>query len=279
MSLLAYISRLLGDPRLRNVDYDSDELLNLHRQILLEKRMMREVFAEFYDECIRLDHEHFTGQGRRVEIGAGVSFFKELHPEITSTDIKKSQTLDMVVDAVNMPFEDGSVRAFYGINCFHHFPDPDRFFDELKRTLVSGGGCVLIEPYHGFVAQRVFRQLFATETFDVTQAEWKNEANRVMSGANQALSYIVFIRDRGKWQARHPGLELVDCRPMNNHLRYLLSGGLNFRSLLPGFSAPFIKLVEWMLTPLNHVLALHHVIVIRKNNQLNGVRSATNRTI
>lgn len=274
MSLLARISRLLGDPRLRNVDFDSDELLQLHREILLEKRMMREVFTEFYEECLRLDRDRFTGQGERVEIGAGVSFFKKLHPEIISTDIKKSELLDMVVDALNMPFNDESVRAFYGINCFHHFPDPNRFFQELQRTLTPGGGCVLIEPYYGFVAQRVFRQLFATESFDVTQTEWKNEANKVMSGANQALSYIVFVRDQEKWLARHPGLELVGHCPMNNYLRYLLSGGLNFRPLLPGFSAPFIKLAEWMLTPWNRFLALHHMIVIKKRNSRSGFGSA-----
>jgi hypothetical protein len=87
-----------------------------------------------------------------------------------------------------------------------------------------------------------------------------------MSGANQALSYIVFVRDRAKLLALHPQLEIVEHRPLNNYLRYLLCGGLNFRSLLPGFTAPLIKGVEWLLTPFNRIFALHHIIVIRKKS-------------
>jgi SAM-dependent methyltransferase len=199
-----------------------------------------------------------------VEIGAGVSFFKKLYPEVVSTDIKQAENLDMVVDALAMPFTNDSIRAVYGLNCFHHFPDPDRFFCELERVLTPGGGCVLIEPYYGPVARRVFKKLFATETFDLSQANWENQGNHVMSGANQALSYIVFVRDLDKLTALHPKLEIVDHQPLNNYLRYLLCGGLNFRSLLPGFTAPFIKGLEWLLTPLNHIFALHHIIVIRK---------------
>ena len=47
-----------------------------------------------------------------------------------------------------LPFSDGSVRALYGINVFHHLPSPRDFFRELVRVLGSGGGAVLIEPYH-----------------------------------------------------------------------------------------------------------------------------------
>jgi hypothetical protein len=85
-----------------------------------------------------------------------------------------------------------------------------------------------------------------------------------MTGANQALSYIVFFRERVKFEQSCPGLEIVFSTPLNNYLRYLLSGGLNFRAITPAFAAPAIRLFETILIPLNQMLALHHVIVIRK---------------
>ena len=154
----------------------------------------------------------------------------------------------MVVDAQNMPFENNSVRAIYGINCFHHFPNPNLFFKELERVLDRGCGCVLIDPYYGTVAKRFYKKIFDTETFDMNQKEWVNESLGFMNGANQALSYIVIQK------------------PLNNYMRYVLSGGLNFRQILPSFFSPVIKLFEFMFIPFNSIFALHHIIVIRKKH-------------
>ncbi|MGZ4049862.1 MAG: methyltransferase domain-containing protein, partial [Bacteroidia bacterium] len=198
------------------------------------------------------------------EIGAGVSFFKKKYPEIISTDIKKADNLDMVVDAQNMPFENNSVRAIYGINCFHHFPNPNLFFNELERVLDKGCGCVLIDPYYGFVSKRFYKKIFDTETFDMAQKEWVNESLGFMNGANQALSYIVFVRDKKIFEEKYPNLEIVIQKPLNNYMRYLLSGGLNFRQILPSFFSPIIKFFELIFMPFNSIFALHHIIVIRK---------------
>lgn len=264
MSVFVKLRNYLKEPRLEGIDPDSDELLVLHSKVLYEKPMMRDVFAEFYDTCINLDNKHFTGKGKRVEIGAGVSFFKKKYPEILSTDVKTAPNLDMVVDAQNMPFEANSIRGIYGINCFHHFPNPNLFFKELDRVLEPGGGCVLIDPYYGTVASRFYKKIFDSETFDMTQKEWVNEELGFMNGANQALSYIVFVRDKKKLEQLFPNLEIVVQKPLNNYLRYLLSGGLNFRQVLPSFFSPLIKLWEFTLIPFNRVFALHHIIVIRK---------------
>lgn len=172
----------------------------------------------------------------------------------------------MVINAMDMDFDEKSVRGIYGINCFHHFPDPHKFFRELLRVLEKGGGCVLIEPYYGFVASRFFKKLFDTETFDKSQKEWFNSKSSIMKSANQALSYIIFKRDARQFEKQYPGLEIVMQRPLANYIRYLLSGGLNFRSLMPGFTSPLLKFIEFLLIPLNRLLALHYIIVIRKRD-------------
>lgn len=268
MQLAITLRNYLRDPRLLGIDVDSDNLISIHRAILEEKPMMKAVFAEFYDLCIRLDEKHFTGEGKRVEIGAGSSFFKKRHPGIISTDIKKGDHLDMVLDAQNMVFEDKSVRAIYGIHCFHHLPHPTKFLSELERVLVPGGGCVLIEPYYGFVASKFYKVMCDTETFDPT-GEWENPSQGYMDNANQALSYIVFKRDRHDFTRMYPDLEIVTGKPLNNYVRYLLSGGVNFPQLVPQVMAPALRVCETVLMPFNRIIALHHVLVIRRRREAN----------
>jgi len=239
----------------------------LHRRILSEKPVMLQVFREFYDGCMRLDHKHFSGSGLRVEIGAGSSLFKQFYPDVLATDIKPVPGHDRVVDALAMPFDPASVRAVYAINCFHHLPSPHKFFLELERVLAPGGGCVLIEPHHGPLAAALFRRMFATEIFDPAQPEWESPVSGAMTGANQALSYIVFLRDRARFERLHPSLEIVEQRPLTNWMRYLLSGGLNFRSLIPAAAAPLVKGTEWLASPLARTLALHKIIAIRKRDR------------
>lgn len=256
----------LAEPRLAGVSVDSGEFVELHRSILLSKPIMRQVFAEFYQAILDADARWFRGPGARIELGAGSSVFDQMHPAVISTDVKMASTIRAVVDAQQMPFRPGAVRALYGINCFHHFPDPDAFFRELVGGLAPGAGCVLIEPYHGPLAAQFYRRLFATERFDRSQQGWASTAAGPMTGANQALSYIVFARDGAEFARRYPGLEVVEQRPLTNYPRYILSGGLNFRALIPGWSGGAVKALEAVARPVARYLALHHLIVIRRTS-------------
>ncbi len=261
------IRDLLVEPRIRGVDVDSPDFLERRRDILASKPIMLSVFRDFYDLCIGLDERSFTGSGSRVEIGAGASLFKQFYPDIIATDIVASPHLDLVVDALAMPFDAASVRAVYGINCFHHLPDPDRFFAELERVLVPGGGCILIDPFDGPFARWLYPRLFDSEGYDPDQVGWtvSNDVG-VMSGANQALSHVVFVRDRAILDARHPGLELIGRRPLRNYPRYVLSGGLNFRQLVPAASLGLLRFGERISRRLVPIFAIHHVIVLRKRD-------------
>lgn len=265
MSILKRVRQWLAEPMLRDVDIDGAERIPTHRRILGSKPMLKGVLDETYRLLMRLDQRHFAGDGKRIEIGAGVSGFKALFPEIVTTDVVAAPHLDMVLDAEHMQLADGSVRAIFGMHCFHHLGDPDQFFRELHRVLQPGGGCVLIEPYHGPVAARFFRVMFDSETFDKTQRDWRSDTG-VMANANQALSWIVFRRDRTRFLANHPELEIVAEHWLGNYVRYLLSGGLNFRQLMPSFTIPLWQGVEWLLWPIGRWTALHHYIVLRKRS-------------
>ena len=265
--LLRWLRDRLAEPRIATSDVDGEQFVAAHREILSRKRSVQQLFQEIYRLCVDIDRRHFAGRGPRVELGAGASFFKRLCPDLVTTDIKVATHLDMVVDALRMPFPNASIRAFFGIECFHHFNDPDLFFGELERTLLPGGGCVLIEPYHGPVARWFYRRLFDSESFEPDQVGWKTSVAGPMRGANQALSYVVFVRDRHEFESKYRDLRILREFRLNNYLRYLGSGGLNFRSLLPAFLVPVARAAEIALSPLSRVLALHHVIVLRKDRQ------------
>jgi SAM-dependent methyltransferase len=254
----------LRDPLLDGMDVDGEKRLELHRKMLAKKRMLRGAFTEFHHLFRKLEQRFLIGKGIEVELGAGVSPMRDSYPEVLATDIVYTPHLDRVINAEAMDLVDNSVKAIYGQNCFHHFPHPDQFFKELDRVLVPGGGAILLEPYYGPFASFMFKRLFRTEGFDKTYPSWETPAAGPMNGANQALSYIVFVRDRAQFELKHPSLKIVQQQPAGNYLKYLLSGGLNFRQLLPDSFTGSIGLLEKLISPLNRWIALHHVIVIRK---------------
>ena len=243
----------LAEPAVRAVDVDSDDLLEVHRQVLLSKPMIRGVFDDLYDACMAADRQHLRGDGLRVEIGAGVSRFKERYPR----DHHRYQVLAVP--------RRGGRRGGHAV-CGWQRPrhprdqrvpppaDPDRFFNELERVLAPGGGAILIDPYHGPFARLVYPRLFATEGYDLTQSAWElpDGSMGVMQGANQALSWIVFVRDADRLRSSHPGLELVHMRPLTNYPRYLVSGGLNFRQLLPDLAIPVLRAGSGIGAPRSH---------------------------
>lgn len=266
---MGFVSKLraaLLDKRLENIDIDSPQLLDVHQEILKTKKLMRAVFEEFYDICMSLDSRYLTGQGKCIELGAGVSFLKERYAYVLTTDIKPSPYLDGILDAQNMCLPKESVRTFYGINCFHHLPEPRKFFRELDRTLALGGGAILIEPYYGLFATLVFKRIHKQEHFNKEQVAWESEQDprQYMSSANQALSYLIFVRDRKRFEAEFPTLEIVHMETMSNYLRYLLSGGVNFKQLIPDATVGIAARIEKLLKPFESMMALHHVVIIRK---------------
>lgn len=254
----------MRDPLLDDMDVDGENRLDLHLNMLKKKRMLREVFTEFHHLFRELEEKFLIGEGLKVELGAGVSPMRDSYPEVLATDIVSAPQLDIVVNAEAMDFIDHSVKVVYGQNCFHHFPHPDRFFNELERVLVAGGGAILLEPYYGPFATFLYKRLFRTEGFDKTYPSWETPVTGPMNGANQALSYIVFVRDIDLYEKKYPTLKIVHQGTIRNYIKYLLSGGLNFRQILPDYFTGIVGLIEKLVSPFNKWFALHHVIVIKK---------------
>jgi SAM-dependent methyltransferase len=84
--------------------------------------------------------------GATIELGAGIGRFKEVVPDAVATDIQPTPWADAVVDAGELPYEDGSVANLVLIDVFHHLARPARFLDEAVRVLAPAGRVVLLEP-------------------------------------------------------------------------------------------------------------------------------------
>lgn len=259
------LRKLLVEPALRDVSLDGSSSTVQHREILRRKPLLRSLFEDFYRQCHGLD-ERFFGDtpGRRVEIGAGSSLMNRLYPEVLLSDVKVLPFVDLVASATTLPFRDGSLRAIYAINAFHHLPDVRIFLQEALRVLHPMGGVVLIEPFHGPLARWFFKRMHETESFDPEAESWAYEESvGPMSNANQALSYVVFVRDRKRYDELFPELDVVYRKP-HTQARYVCSGGVNFRCLTPGPLGVLAHLTEKILSPANSFLALQHTVVLRK---------------
>lgn len=256
----------LYEPRVRGVDVDDNDLLQIHRDVLQNKSLLRSAFTTFYRDMARRCDDLLVADGTEVELGTGAGFFKSLRPQLVTSDVRKGPHIDMEVDAQRMTFPDQSLRCVFAINVFHHLPDPELFFAELERVLKPGGGCILVEPHAGFFSALLHRHLHTDEHFDAEASGWKtSDIQGPLSGANQALAHIVFTRDLARFNETYGArLEIVHRSYELNALRYLLSGGLNFRQLLPTFTNGLLIAAERLGKPFARHWSLHQMIVLRR---------------
>lgn len=266
--MIRWLRDWLIDPAVKSYDVDSPEFSLAHRELVQRKLILRRLFERFYRECRAMDQRYFLDcPGKRLEIGSGAGIMNQVYPEVITSDIKVLPFVDLVLAAHKLPFPDKSLRAIYAINVFHHLPDPREFLRETVRVLYPGGGIVLIEPFYGVLASWLFKNLHKSEKFEPDAPTWEgNHDAGPFSNANQALSYIVFKRDRAQFEQEFPELELVRQHP-HTHVWYIVSGGVNFKQLVPDSLTPAIGLIDRVLFPFNPWIALQHTIVLRKRSR------------
>jgi SAM-dependent methyltransferase len=253
----------LIDPDVESHDVDSAAFSLAHRRLVMRKAILRQLFEKFYHDVRAADLAYFTNcPGKRLEIGSGAGILSEVYPDVITSDLKVLPFIDIVMSADALPFLDNSLRAVYAINVFHHLPNPRKFFREILRTVHPGGGVVLIEPFYGPFASWMFKRLHKSEGFEPEAASWESETG-AFSNANQALSYVVFKRDRAQFLSEFPEFEIVSQQP-HTHFWYLVSGGVNFRQLVPDGLTSAVKATERLLSPLDRWIALQQTIVLRK---------------
>lgn len=246
----------------KEMDFDSEESAKIAFSSLHSKKCLRDNYIDLYSEMLKKASQYLQRGGVELELGSGGGFFKELHPSVITSDVNSVNGVDQVIDARRLPFFAESLSVIYATHVLHHIPNISMFFDEVMRCVKPGGGCVFVEPYWSPVGKLFYKRLHPEPYNDHAQG-WEFSESGPMSGANQALSYILLKRDRVLFQEKWPGLRLVYDRPFNG-LRYIATGGLWLKPFLPGFAFPILKGIEKALWPSMYLFGIHHLFVFRK---------------
>jgi SAM-dependent methyltransferase len=238
----------------------SDCELTVRRRDLIRKRIfLRSIYQDWYSAIASNIPQ---SEERVLEIGSGGGFISSFIPDAITSDVLPLPGIDLVFDAVRLPFRDRSLRAVVMTNVFHHLPDVGRFLLEFARCTRSGGTLVMIEPWVTRWARLVYGKLHH-EPFDTDAAVWELKSGQPLSEANGALPWMVFVRDRETFANRFPSLHIATIKPMMS-VRYLVSGGVSMRSLSPDWTYPAWKKFDEALTRLSPETAMFALIVVRR---------------
>src|SRR5678816_1593308 len=253
--------RWLEHPLTRGMSSDIPLTTELRRTIVTGKPFLRRIYDEWYTT---LAQRIPSGAGRVLEVGSGAGFFQEYVRDVIRSEVFHCSELDVIADACQLPFAAGSLRAIVMTDVFHHVPDVRAFMREASRSVRPGGVIAMVEPWSTTWSRFVYGR-FHHEPFRTDVARWEFEATGPLSSANGALPWIVFSRDRAMFEREFPQWTVEDITP-GMPLRYLLSGGISLRALMPGWSFIAWRGVERMMRPLMDEVAMFATITLRRSD-------------
>ncbi len=251
MKLLPYmierIKRLLAHPETRDLGIDDPRTTERRRGIIESNRFLWRI----YDEWYRLISASLpAGPGSVLELGSGAGFLDRYVPGLITSEVFPCPGIQLVLDARRLPFSSGTLRAIAMVDVLHHIPDNRAFLREAQRCLRSGGRIVMIEPWVSTWSRPIYSHLHH-EPFDPHAADWTFPDSGPLSGANGALPWIIFQRDRRQFEAEFPELGIQAVRPFLP-FRYLVSGGVSMRQLMPTATFPLWRGFESALGAWGH---------------------------
>lgn len=240
--MIERIKRLLAHPDTRDLSIDDPRTTERRRGIIQSNRFLRRIYDEWYRLiCASIP----AGPGSVLELGSGAGFLARYIPGLIASEVFSCPDIHLVLDARRLPFPSGSLKAIAMVDVLHHIPDNRAFLGEAQRCLRPGGTIVMIEPWVSTWSRPIYTRLHH-EPFDPDAKDWTFPDSGPLSGANGALPWIIFQRDRKKLESEFPELEIQVVRPFMP-LRYLVSGGVSMRPLMPAVTFPLWRGLESVL--------------------------------
>src|ERR1700722_19389594 len=181
---------------------DDPATTELRKQIIASKPFLKAIYDEWYRT---LANELTPIDGKELELGSGGGYCSDFIPGLITSEAFPCSTVQMVVDAQRMPFEDATLRAIVMTNVMHHLPNVREFFREATRCLRSGGKILMIEPWVTSWSKIVYTRLHH-EPFEPNSAEWTFPPRGPLSCANNAMPWIVFEADRANIEKEVSGI-------------------------------------------------------------------------
>lgn len=251
----------LGHPLMRDADIDDPRTAELRRRLIREKPFLRRIYQEW---CEQLIAALPPGQGAILEVGSGTGLLHEYLPEIITSDVVWHSAVDVVLDGTTMPIADRSLRAIVLLDALHHLAEPRRFFAEATRCIHPGGVIVMIEPWVTAWSKLIYGKLHH-EPFRPESQAWEFPSTGPMSGANGALPWILFERDRAQFVREFPEWQIHEIK-IQMPFRYMLSGGVSMRSLTPNWTFPIWRGIEHTLQPSMRYLGMFALITLKRSD-------------
>ncbi|MEA2002085.1 MAG: methyltransferase domain-containing protein [Actinomycetota bacterium] len=236
------LSRILEHPLTRGMDLNDPATTLVRLQIIREKAFLRAIHDEWYSFLAEVTPSPDEINLPALELGSGAGYLDEVIPNLITSELFATPQLDLVADATRLPIRDASLRAVLMVDVLHHIPDVGKFFDAASRTVVTGGVMAMVEPWATRWSTWVYQNLHH-EPFRPDSEEWSFATTGPLSGANGAIPWMVFERDRALFEQKYPQWRIEGVEPFMP-FRYLMSGGVSMRSLMPGFTIPFWRAVE-----------------------------------
>jgi len=251
----------LAHPLTRGLEIDDPRTTHLREQIIQEKRFLRRIYQEWYEAISTVLP---SGEGSVLELGAGAGFMKDFIPGLITSEIFSCPNIRAVLDASRLPFVARSLRGIVMTDVLHHLPHARQFFAEATRCVRPGGVVAMVEPWvtpwSRFVYTRLHHEPFQPETL-----WWELPNTGPLSGANGALPWIIFARDRLKFEQEFPQWRIELIKSIMPFC-YLLSGGVSLRGLAPGWSFEFWRQIENAFDRWSNQLGMFAQIVLRRRD-------------
>lgn len=239
-----------------------DNILNRHKEIWENKKILRVIYGEWYEKIIS---DLSKSEGKTLELGSGSGNFKEFMPECISSDIDNCDWLDMIFDAHKMPFENESLGNIVMIDVLHHLYNPVLFLNEAARVLNKSGRVIMLEPFPSPVSLPIYKMfhpepfIFDTDYFSMDELNDKDPWD-----SNQAIPYLFFFKHLDKFIEKYKTDFRIIKKEKLSFILYPLSGGFENKQMIPDFSIPVFSFLEKILKPFKSLLAYRCYIVIEK---------------
>ena len=258
--LKAAIRSILSHPLTRGLDLDSPETTLKRSRLIKEKPFLK----KFYQDCYTLiaDSLASNAEGPIIELGSGGGFIKEQIAQCITSEILEVPGVDIIMNGQQLPIADSSLAGIVMFDVFHHVPRVILFLQEATRCIKPGGRVVMFEPWNTPWSRFIYRKLHH-EHFDPDCQNWEFAGSGPLTGANSALPWMVFKRDRKRFETLFPEWEIERIQ-MQAPFRYLLSGGVAYRSPVPGGLYSLCKQIERILQPWLKYWAMFAVVVLKR---------------
>lgn len=254
----------LTHPLMRGLDIDAPGTTQLRRRLIREKGFLQQVYQEWHGMIAAALP---AGDGAVLELGSGAGFLNEFIPRLITSEVFYCPDVKAVLDGQQLPFADGTLHSIVMIDVLHHLPRSRRFFAEAARCVRPGGVIVMIEPWVTNWSRWIYQRLHH-EPFQPEAAEWKFPSTGPLSGANSAQPWIIFERDRGQFEREFPEWQIQLIKPFMP-FRYLISGGVSMRSLMPGWTFGLWRWLENRLQPWMKTWAMFaQIVLVRADEDL-----------